>query len=87
MEEPLLSGHKSDEQTSWTRVHDASNKTIKSRYFYASIVYVFYALPMYFYVDKSTIETSEINRIYLGFGVVHLIDAIMYAWAWDEKKW
>ncbi len=61
--------------------------TIRSRYFWACIVYIVYTVPMYFWVDLSSISEAESNLIYIIFACIHLFNAFQYAWAWDEKKW
>lgn len=83
-EAPLLSAGKEVAPTTSERIKLAFSQTIRSRYFYASVVYVAYTYPMYFNVDFSS---EKNNRVYLEFAIVHVVNAFMYAYAWDDKKW
>jgi len=58
-------------------------RTVRSRYFYASAVYVAYSCAML--SNDYVGDTKERNDLYFKFAVVHLIDAFLYLWAWDDK--
>ncbi|CAF1307389.1 unnamed protein product [Rotaria sordida] len=38
-------------------------------------------------LDQPVISSPLINRLYLGFAVVHLISAFLYWWAWAGRSW
>ncbi len=59
--------------------------TLMSRYFYASLVYLAYAVAMV-HVMYITDEDYN-NTLYFQFAVVHCFNAIMYAVAWDSEVW
>jgi len=59
------------------------------RYFWSCIIYVFYAFGFVLIDIQSDVwSMSQINRIYVWLGVVHLINAQQYAWvALQDHRW
>ena len=59
--------------------------TLMSRYFYASLVYLAYAVAM---VHVMFIANEDYNNaLYFRFAIIHCVNALMYAVAWDSTLW
>lgn len=68
-----------------TEFRDAYNATIRSKYFYAMLLYLAYAAAMvcnnYFGSNDSE------NRVYVIFAVVHVVDAYLFLFSWEDKRY
>lgn len=53
---------------------------------YASLLYVVYCVGIFF-VNYGGYRRAEVNHLYLIWGVIHLVDAFLYAWAWKGRDW
>lgn len=78
----------SDRDGAISKVKLAIKLSIYSRYLACTIVYVVYAAVMVLapdYFQDSDPET--LNRVYMIFGVLHLLNACMYVWSWEDRAW
>jgi len=62
------------------------HESIRSKYLFANVVYFFYATSM-LYIDFSDMSLRSKNDMYFYFGIVHVINAFMYIWAWEDRPW
>jgi len=72
-----------DLQIITSNVMSASKKSLKNFYLLCNLVYLTYAigiLSIDYGVNSN--DTNYINNLFLGFAVVHLVNACMYALAW-----
>lgn len=70
---------------SWEKCKTAAWNSISSRYLVSCIVYFVYSIGMIL-ADGSEVKESERNHFYFQFGVVHLINAVMFMWTWTGKS-
>ena len=61
----------------------AFRSTIRSRYFYAMLVY--FVTSMALFANDFVGGVNEKNKVYFTFAVIHTINAVQFAWSWDEK--
>ena len=61
----------------------AFHGTIRSKYFYAMFIYLIYATAMV--TNNYLGDEDHENRVYVLFGIVHVIDAFLFLISWDEK--
>jgi hypothetical protein len=62
----------------------AACTTFRSRYFYAMLLYLCYATAMVMNNYFGT-EDRE-NTVYVLFGVIHVIDAFLFLFSWEDKR-
>jgi hypothetical protein len=61
----------------------ALTETLQSRYFYAMLIYLIYAAAM---VTNNYIGSEDReNKVYVVFAVIHVIDAFLFLWSWEDK--
>jgi hypothetical protein len=65
----------------------AIEQSSQSRYLACTIVYLVYAAAMVLVPDYFAINLDMLNRVYIVFGVLHLINAGMYVWSWEDRAW
>lgn len=59
---------------------------MQSRYLAACLVYLAYAIAMV-YVSTSYVAEGHKDSFYFQFAIVHLINSVMFAWAWSGRPW
>ena len=64
---------------------EAYNATIRSKYFYAMLIYLAYAAAMVMNNDIGSQDRE--NKVYVIFAVVHVIDAYLFLRAWEDKTY
>jgi hypothetical protein len=74
-------------------------KILHSRYMLANIVYLIYSIGILIInfhpsfnensTDNSllTSKSFDISRYYIALGLIHLISASLYLWAWRDRSW
>jgi hypothetical protein len=73
-------------------------KLLHSRYMLANLVYLIYSIGILIinfhpsFNETSTISKNldhnpNINRYYIGLGILHLLSAFLYWWAWRDRSW
>lgn len=68
-----------------TPFEKATRNTIHSKYFYAMLVYLVNATAMV--ANDGVGGVSAKNAVYFVFAIIHLVNAIQFAWSWDTKRW
>lgn len=57
--------------------------TLRSRYFWAMLVYLVTSIALF--ANDFVGGVNEKNKVYFTFAVIHLVNAAQFAWSWDEK--
>mmetsp|Transcript_34267 Transcript_34267/g.34929 ORF Transcript_34267/g.34929 Transcript_34267/m.34929 type:complete len:349 (+) Transcript_34267:181-1227(+) len=65
---------------------NALSKSITNRYLFANIVYLIYTSSMMF-IDYGNLSSEIANKLYVYFGILHVVNALMYIWTWEERSW
>jgi hypothetical protein len=68
-----------------TQLRKACSTTFQSTYFYAMLVYFSYTTAMV--VNNHKVSEDKANRVYVIFAMVHVIDAFMFLYSWDDKNY
>ena len=62
--------------------------SFQNRYLFANVVYFIYATGI-LYIDLvawpnawTDDDVANVNRLYLGFGCLHMVNALLYVWSW-----
>ena len=62
-------------------------RTVKSVYFYASVLYVVYSIGIY-RTDYGNQSLTQANKEFVIYGIIHVISAVLYALSWvGFKPW
>ena len=61
----------------------ALNDTVRSKYFYAMAIYLSYAAAMV--TNNYYGSEDRENKVYVAFAIIHLIDAFLFLWSWEDK--
>ena len=64
---------------------EAYSATIRSKYFYAMVIYLSYAAAMV--INNNVGSVDRENEVYVIFAVVHVIDAFLFLQAWEDKTY
>jgi hypothetical protein len=72
-------------ESSNLQLRKACSSTFRSTYFYAMLVYLSYTVAMV--VNNHLVSTDKRNRVYVIFAMVHVIDAFMFLYSWDDKTY
>ena len=67
------------------KLRHALEDSLTSRYLFACAVYVAYSIGMIL-AGSPQLDTTTRNRYYFIFGVVHLINSLMFIWTWEGKS-
>lgn len=67
------------------KIRQALVNSLYSRYLYANLLYVVYCVGIFF-VNYGGYKKEYVDRLYLIWGVLHLVDAFLYAWAWKGRE-
>jgi len=73
-------------------------KLLHSRYMLANLVYLIYSIGILIIdfhpsfnetsiISKNLDQNPNINRYYIGLGILHLLSAFLYWWAWRDRSW
>lgn len=73
-------------QLIWAQCSKAFKLSLRNKYLLANVVYFFYAFGM-IAIDYGNLEIQLINKLYYFFGYIHLINACMYIWSWEDRYW
>jgi hypothetical protein len=79
----------SSESSAFKKFRAAFHKSCRSRYLLPNIMYLFYAAGILYidYFQYFGYTLTEANDMFLGWGAVHFISAILYAWSWYGRRW
>jgi hypothetical protein len=69
----------------YLNIQKAIQETLRSRYFYAMLIYLIYAIAMV--VNNHVGSVDEANSIYFYFAIVHVVDAFLFLWALDDTSY
>lgn len=74
------------------RVPICGKRLLHSRYMLANVVYLIYSIGILIlnfhpHFNGKSPQVSHINQYYVVLGILHLISAALYLWAWRGRSW
>lgn len=77
----------SEEYHFCTRMWKAAfSESLSSRYLLACLVYMIYSVGMVL-ASSPHLDSATKNSYYFYFGIVHLVNAFMFVWTWEDKSY